>query len=154
MESTSQSTSQSAETVVEATVATVATAVGSTVATVVGSTAVDTPPAAAAAVAPSSPWFGRNVYVRNLPPVNPLTMEMPSEVHVMNLFARFGALEKLRVIRDRVTGLPTGHALILFKSPESAQAAIQYINHGFIYMPMLVSKPSATLWLPKEVFQT
>lgn len=81
-------------------------------------------------------------------------MEMPSEVHVMNLFARFGALEKLRVIRDRVTGLPTGHALILFKSPESAQAAIQYINHGFIYMPMLVSKPSATLWLPKEVFQT
>jgi len=150
MESTSQSTSQSAETVVEATAATVATVVGGTV---VGGTVVDTPPAAAAVVA-SSPWFGRNVYVRNLPPVNPLTMEMPSEVHVMNLFARFGALEKLRVIRDRVTGLPTGHALILFKSPESAQAAIQYINHGFIYMPMLVSKPSATLWLPKEVFQT
>jgi len=151
MESTSQSTSQSAETVVEATAATVATVVGGTV---VGGTVVDTPPAAAAAVVASSPWFGRNVYVRNLPPVNPLTMEMPSEVHVMNLFARFGALEKLRVIRDRVTGLPTGHALILFKSPESAQAAIQYINHGFIYMPMLVSKPSATLWLPKEVFQT
>jgi len=111
-------------------------------------------PIQAPAASPPIPWFGRNVYVRNLPPVNPLTMEMPSEVHVMNLFARFGALEKLRVVRDRVTGQPTGHALILFKSPESAQAAIQYINHGFIYMPMLISRPSATLWLPKEVFQT
>lgn len=112
-------------------------------------------PAAAAAAAAAPPnWFGRNVYIRNLPPVNPLTFEMPSERHVQALFSRFGTIERLRVIRDRVTSFPVGHALILFTTAESAQAAIHFINNNFHGMTLWPSfnKPSATLWLPKEVF--
>ncbi len=113
-------------------------------------------PAAAAPVPTSeeSSWFGRNIYVRNLPPVNPFTCEMPSESHVHILFSRFGPIEKLRVVRDRATNLPVGHALILFKNTESAQAAINYVNTHFNAGMFHFVKPSAMLWLPKEVFNT
>jgi hypothetical protein len=122
--------------------------------TAAASAATATAPAANANAAAAANWFGRNVYVRNLPPVNPLTFEMPSERHIQALFSRFGTIERLRVIRDRVTSFPVGHALILFTSAESAQAAIHFINNNFHGMTLWPSfnKPSATLWLPKEVF--
>jgi RNA recognition motif-containing protein len=100
--------------------------------------------AAAASESPSS-WLGRNVYVRNLPPVNMMTMEMPSEVHITNLFSKFGKVEKLRVVRDSISGRPIGTALVLFEQPSCAQAAVNYINQGGCMWA------TATLWVPKTV---
>ena len=100
---------------------------------------------AAPAVPDTSTWLGRNVYVRNLPPVNAVTLEMPSEVHIMNLFSKFGKVEKIRVVRDSSSGRPIGTALVLYENPESAQAALAYINQGGCMWA------TATLWVPKTV---
>lgn len=93
---------------------------------------------------PASDWLGRNLYVRRLPPVNPTTGEMPSELHVHALFSRFGDIERIKVIRDRHTGLPVGHALVLFKEASAAHMALQTVNASGI-------GAVATMWLPKHV---
>ena len=70
---------------------------------------------------------------------------MPSEVHIMNLFSKFGKVEKIRVVRDSSSGRPIGTALVLYENPESAQAALAYINQGGCMWA------TATLWVPKTV---
>jgi hypothetical protein len=91
-----------------------------------------------------SDWLGRNIYVRCLPPLNPITGEMPSEQHVLALFSRFGEVERIKVVRDRLSNLPVGIALVLFKSPEAATNAVQTINTSNI-------GAVASMWLPKSV---
>lgn len=73
-------------------------------------------------------WEGRNLYVKHLPPVDIMTMTMPNEFHVMCLFARFGPIESVRVIRDARSGRPVGVAFVLFETAEAAAAAIQELN--------------------------
>lgn len=93
---------------------------------------------------PSAPhWLGRNVYVRRLPPVS--ATEMPGEIHVYNLFSRFGQVERLRVLRDHSTHLPLGSALVLFADPRAASMAVQMINAGAV--PGAV----ADFWLPRSL---
>jgi hypothetical protein len=93
---------------------------------------------------PSAPhWLGRNVYVRRLPPVS--GAEMPSEIHVYNLFSRFGRVERLRVLRDHATHLPLGSALVLFAEPRAASLAVQCINAG------VVPGAVADFWLPRAL---
>jgi len=94
--------------------------------------------------APAADWLGRNLYVRRLPPVNVATGEMPAEVHVHALFSRFGEIERIKVVRDRNTGLPVGNALVLFRDPAAATAAMQTVNAAGI-------GALVTMWLPKHV---
>ena len=93
---------------------------------------------------PAPDWLGRNLYVRRLPPVNASTGEMPNETHVHALFARFGEVERIKVIRDRHVGVPIGNALVLFKDPAAAQLALQTINASNIGAVV-------SMWLPKHV---
>lgn len=93
---------------------------------------------------PAADWLGRNLYVRRLPPVNIATGEMPAETHVHALFSRFGEIERIKVIRDRISGLPVGSALVLFKDPAAAQLALKTINAANIGAVV-------TMWLPKNV---
>jgi RNA recognition motif-containing protein len=94
--------------------------------------------------APENDWMGRNVYVRNLPPLSALTMEMPNEVHIYHMFARFGKIERVKVVRDTITQQPVGIAMVLFASPESARNAIHAINNA-------IFGAFATMWVPKSL---
>ena len=89
-------------------------------------------------------WLGRNVYVRSLPPLNALTMEMPNEVHIYHMFSRFGEIERVRVVRDPYTQQPIGIAMVLFRHAAAARLAIDAVN-GATFGAF------ATLWLPKVV---
>jgi hypothetical protein len=93
---------------------------------------------------PSAPhWLGRNVYVRRLPPL--WGCEMPSEIHVYNLFSRFGQIERLRILRDHASHAPLGSALVLFMDSRAASLAVQYINSGAI------PGAAADFWLPRSL---
>jgi RNA recognition motif-containing protein len=94
--------------------------------------------------APGPDWLGRNLYVRRLPPIDMVTGEMPAESHIQSLFSRFGEVERIKVVRDRNTGLPIGIALVLFKDPACARLAMQTINASGIGAVV-------TMWLPKGV---
>jgi RNA recognition motif-containing protein len=93
---------------------------------------------------PQPDWLGRNVYVSNLPPLHVFSSVMPSEQHVHNLFSQFGEIERLRVVRDRMTNYPVGIAMVLFKDPGAAQRAVTTINASGI-------GATASMWLPKAV---
>jgi RNA recognition motif-containing protein len=105
------------------------------------------PPAAAPLSPPAAPqpdWLGRNIYVTNLPPLYVFSNVMPSEPHVHNLFSQFGEIERMRVVRDRLTNCPVGVAMVLFREPQAAQRAVMAINTAGI-------GAVASMWLPKAV---
>jgi RNA recognition motif-containing protein len=72
---------------------------------------------------------------------------MPSEIHVYNLFLRCGPIERLRVLRDRLTHQPLGSALVLFTDARSAASALQYIHSG------AVPGAIADFWLPRTLLR-
>ncbi len=65
--------------------------------------------------------MGRKLYVGNLP------YEI-GEAELQELFARFGGVESVRVMRDMATGRARGFAFVEMNTDEDAQSAITGMN--------------------------
>jgi len=59
--------------------------------------------------------------------VNYLPDEM-SEMVMYDMFAKYGEVDSVRIIRDRLTQAPRGYGFVKYKHPDSAQAAIENLD--------------------------
>jgi RNA recognition motif-containing protein len=63
------------------------------------------------------------------------------EASLMKLFSAVGKVDSLRLVRDRLTGAPTGYAVIDMTSMDGAERAIQVFNgKSVLGSPIIVSK--------------
>lgn len=67
--------------------------------------------------------MGRRLFVGNLP-------YAAGEAELEQLFAPFGAVESVRVMRDQATGRARGFAFVEMGSDEDAQRAIDGLNQS------------------------
>jgi len=64
-----------------------------------------------------------NIFVRNLDPTT-------TEAQLKDLFAPYGAVETVTIVKDRDTSGPRGFAFVEMKDAAAAKAAIESLN-GF-----------------------
>ena len=65
--------------------------------------------------------MGRKLYVGNLPYES-------GETELQDLFAQFGSVDSVRVMRDMATGRARGFAFVEMTTDEEAQAAASQLN--------------------------
>lgn len=75
--------------------------------------------------------------------VNYLPDEM-SEMIMFDMFAKYGEVDSVRIIRDRMTQAPRGYGFVKYKHPDSARAAIENLDGLHIMhkkLKVAVSRP-------------
>lgn len=72
------------------------------------------------------------IYIGNLP-------YQATEQDVQTLFAQFGDIENVAIIKDRDTGRPKGFGFVTFVSQSSAQDALKMDSQDFQGRPIKVS---------------
>lgn len=72
------------------------------------------------------------IYIGNLP-------YSATEQDVQTLFAQFGDIENVALIKDRDTGRPKGFGFITFENQNSAQDALKMDGQDFQGRPLKVS---------------
>jgi cold-inducible RNA-binding protein len=82
-------------------------------------------------------YFWRNyimnkIYIGNLP-------YQATEQDVQTLFAQFGDIENVAIIKDRDTGRPKGFGFVTFAAQNSAQDALKMDGQDFQGRPIKVS---------------
>lgn len=63
----------------------------------------------------------RNLHVDNLPPM--------TEVEFRNLFLRYGAIARSRIVTDAITGLHAGYGFVMFEHEEDALLAMHSLHN-------------------------
>lgn len=64
---------------------------------------------------------GSNLIVNYLP-------DDMSEIIMYDMFAKYGEVDSVRIIRDRLTQAPRGYGFVKYKHPDSARAAIENLD--------------------------
>lgn len=72
------------------------------------------------------------VYVGNVPYAT-------DERRLRELFSRFGEIEDIALIRDRVTGRPKGFGFVTFESSDSAEKAVAHTGYSINGRPLTVN---------------
>ena len=72
------------------------------------------------------------IYIGNLP-------YQATEQDVQTLFAQFGDIENVAIIKDRDTGRPKGFGFVTFVAQNSAQDALKMDGQDFQGRPLKVS---------------